>query len=181
MKIIVLNSGDFHVEAISVPDHLVNDGQIEEFLQKEYYPLNNFSWMAGHIDCVPVAFHDYAFNEDNGEVTKTCRKSRLNNFSIYDTVQEVKHREREKLRASIRQYGEYVDNGYEYHFEGNCPIIAAYSYDEPCDIVILSVRIDKDGVLTIRGDDKLDRGNEFELDPDNIFAGQLEFVTSNIV
>ena len=81
---------------------------------------------------------------------------------------------------TLRQYGESVDDGYEWHFEGECPIIAAYDYDEPCDVVILAVRVDKDGKLTIIGDEKNDRGNEHEIDVDEIFAGHLSFVTSEI-
>ena len=55
---------------------------------------------------------------------------KLKNFSIYDSVQEVKHREQEELVSAIRQYGEKVADGYEWHFEGDCPIVAAYDYDE---------------------------------------------------
>lgn len=73
-----------------------------------------------------------------------------------------------------------VDDGYEWHFEGECPIVAAYDYDEPCDVVILSVRVDKDGYFTIIGDEKNDRGNEHEIDVDEIFAGHLDFIISEI-
>lgn len=40
---------------------------------------------------------------------------------------------------------------------------AAYGYDEPCDVVILAVRVDNDGRITIIGNEKNDRGNEYEL------------------
>ena len=69
---------------------------------------------------------------------------------------------------------------YEWHFEGECPIVAAYDYDEPCDVVILSVRANKDGGLTIIGDEKNDRGNEHEIEADDIFAGHMDFITSEI-
>lgn len=40
---------------------------------------------------------------------------------------------------------------------------AAYGYDEPCDVVILAVRVDNDGRITIIGNERNDRGNEHEL------------------
>ena len=117
----------------------------------------------------------------------SCRLCSLKNFSIYDSVQEVKHREQEELVSAIRQYGEKVADGYEWHFEGDCPIVAAYDYDEPCDVVILAVRViilavrvNNDGRITIIGDEKNDRGNEHEIDADDIFAGHIDFITSEI-
>ena len=108
------------------------------------------------------------------------RQGKLKDFSIYDSVQEVKHREQEELAEKLRLRGEKVDDGYEWHFEGECPIVAAYDYDETCDVVILSVRVDKDGYFTIIGDEKNDRGNEHEIDIDEIFAGHLDFIISEI-
>ncbi|MDE8712556.1 hypothetical protein PZH41_25265, partial [Phocaeicola vulgatus] len=57
-------------------------------------------------------------------------------------------------------------------------IVAAYDYDEPCDVVILAVRINNDGRITIIGDEKNYRGNEHEIDADDIFAGHIDFITS---
>ena len=108
------------------------------------------------------------------------RPARLKNYSVYDSVKEVKHREQVELAIKLRLHGEKVDDGYEWHFEGECPIIAAYDYDEPGDVVILAVRVNKDGKLTIIGDEKNDRGNEHEIDADDIFAGQMDFITSEI-
>ena len=87
----------------------------------------------------------------------------------------------EELADVLRQLGTRVDDGYEYHFEGECPIIAGYDYDEPCDVVILSVRVDDDGYISLVGDEKNDRGNPHSLDVDEIFAGHLEYVTSYIL
>ena len=96
-------------------------------------------------------------------------------------MQEVKHREQEELAEKLRLRGEKVDDGYEWHFEGECPIVAAYDYDEPCDVVILAVRLDKDGDLTVIGDEKNDRGNEHEIDVDEIFAGHIDYLKSYII
>ena len=104
----------------------------------------------------------------------------MKDFSIFESVKEVKHREQKELAKTLCKYGKKVDGGYEWHFEGECPIVAAYDYDEPCDMVILSARVDKDGTLTIIGDEKNDRGNEHEIEADEIFAGHLDFIASEI-
>lgn len=101
-------------------------------------------------------------------------------LSIYDSVKAIKRREQNELADVLRQHGTKADDGYEYHFEGDCPIIGAYSYDEPCDVVILAAKVDADGFLTLIGDEKNDRGNPHEIDPDDVFAGHLEYVTSEI-
>ena len=82
--------------------------------------------------------------------------------------------------VQFHEYGICHSDGEEWHFEGECPIVAAYDYDEPCDVVILSVRVDKDGYFTIIGDEKNDRGNEHEIDVDEIFAGHLDFLIPEI-
>ena len=47
-------------------------------------------------------------------------------------------------------------------------------------MVILSVRVDKDGYFTIIGDEKNDRGNEHEIEADDIFAGHMDYITLEI-
>ena len=177
MKIIVMDSANVRIDVLSVPDHMIEE-DIEVFLAEHDYSLNNISWMAAPIDFVPVQFHEY--NNEDGEETHTIRHARLKNFSVYNSVQEVKHREQEELAEALRLRGKKVDDGYEWHFEGECPIVAAYDYDEPCDVVILSVRVDKDGYFTIIGDEKNDRGNEHEIEVDDVFAGHLDYITSEI-
>ena len=154
MKIIVMDSANVRIEVLNVADHMLED-EIELFLSEHGYSLNNISWMAAPIDFVPVQFHEYDTDKENGEEVHATRSGRLKDFSIYDSV-------------------------YEWHFEGECPIVAAYDYDEPCDVVILSVRANKDGSLTIIGDEKNDRGNEHEIEADDIFAGHMDFITSEI-
>ena len=105
----------------------------------------------------------------------------MKTLSIYEQVQTVKRNEQQELISALRQYGEQVDGDYEYHYEGDCPIIAGYLCDEPCDIVILAVRVDKDGRMTLLGEDKQDRGEQFSIDPDEIFAGQLEYCIDEMI
>ena len=136
MKIIVMDSANVRIEVLNVPDHMI-DEDIEQFLAEHDYSLNNISWMAAPIDFVPVQFHEYGICHSDGEELHFVRHGKVKDFSIYDSVQEVKHREQEELAAKLRLRGEKVDDGYEWHFEGECPIVAAYDYDEPCDVVIL--------------------------------------------
>lgn len=101
--------------------------------------------------------------------------------SIHYSVQAIKHREQKELIAVLKLYGEKVDDGYEWHFDDdNCPIVAAYSYNEPCDVVILAVRVDKDGHLTVIGDEKNNRGDEHEIEAGDIFAGEMDYITTEI-
>ena len=179
MKIILMDSANLRIEVVNVPDHMINE-DIEQFLMEHDYSLNNISWMAAPIDFVPVQFHNYGICQANGEELHVTHHVRLKDFSIYDSVKEIKHREQEELAKALRLHGEKVDDGYEWHFEGECPIVAAYDYDEPCDVVILAVKVDNDGYFTIIGDEKNDRGNEHEIEVDEIFAGNLEYVTSAI-
>ena len=138
MKIIVMDSTNVRIEVLNVPDNIVSE-DIEQFLTEHGYSLNNISWMAAPIDVVPVQFHDYSICQTNGEVVHAARQARLKDFTIYDSVQEVKHREQEELATALRLHGDMVDDGYEWHVEGECPIVAAFAYDEPCDVVILAV------------------------------------------
>ena len=166
MKIIVMDSANVRIEVLNVPDHMI-DEDIEQFLAEHDYSLNNISWMAVPIDFVLVQFHNYGICQANGEELHVTHHARLKDFSIYDSVQEVKHREQE-------------EDGYEWHFEGECPIVAAYDYDEPCDVVILAVKVDNEGNFTIIGDEKNDRDNEHEIEIDEIFAGHVDFITADI-
>ena len=101
-------------------------------------------------------------------------------LSIYDSVKAIKRREQQELADALRKHGSKVDDGYEFHFEDECPIIGAYDYEEPCDVVIFSARVDMDGYLKLIGDEKNDRGNPHSIDPDDVFAGQLEYIVTSI-
>ena len=182
MKIVVLNHTDVRVGLLNVVDSLCPD-EIEDFLYDRGFDVSIISWME-----VPDDIHDYVsikFHEfdvkDNDEETHSIRTARLKNFTIYDSVQDIKRREQEELAEVLRHIRTRVDDGYEYHFEDECPIIAAYDYDEPCDVVILSVRVEDDGYMSLIGDEKNNRGNPHSLDVDEIFAGHLEYVASSIL
>ena len=144
-----MDSANVRIDVLNVPDHMIEE-DIEQFLAEHDYSLNNISWMAAPIDFVPVQFHEYGICHSDGEELHFVRQGKLKDFSIYDSVQEVKHREQEELAEKLRLRGEKVDDGY------------------------------KDGYFTIIGDEKNDRGNEHEIDVDEIFAGHLDFLIPEI-
>ena len=43
MKIIVLNSADVNIEILNVPDHMIENDDIEQFLSEHGYSLNSIS------------------------------------------------------------------------------------------------------------------------------------------
>ena len=82
------------------------------------------------------------------------------------------------LIEALKLHGNKIKNGYEYHFNEQ-PIIAVSGEETPYDAVINSVNVE-DGVITLIAEDKEYRGDEHEIDVDNVFAGHLEFVTDAI-
>ena len=132
-----------------------------------------------HRECAGV------FTSKWAAVNAIVKKHRIELDEFFDE-DEIKHTSKRVLEAEARRRLRkelefaYQTQGYEWHFEGECPIVAAYDYDEPCDVVILSVRVNKEGKLTIIGDEKNDRGNEHEIEADDIFAGHMDFITSEI-
>ena len=107
MKIIVMDSANVRIDVLNVPDHMIEE-DIEQFLAEHDYSLNNISWMAAPIDFVPVQFHEYGICHSDGEELHFVRQGKLKDFSIYDSVQEVKHREQEELAEKLRLRGEKV-------------------------------------------------------------------------
>lgn len=179
MKIVVLNHADVRVEVLDIPNTMLNEN-VEQFLTEHGYSLSNISWMAAPIDYVPVQFHNFSISEDDGKEVHTTRNARLKDFSVYESVDEIKKREREELIAALQQYGEKVDDGFEYHFKSDYPIIASYDGDEPCDVVIYAAMADKRNRITLIADDNKYRGYKHEIDADEVFAGHLEYVTESI-
>ena len=99
---------------------------------------------------------------------------------IYDIIQILKRMEQEDLAASVILHGKKVNDEYEYNFEGECPVVAAYFCGVPSDVVVLSVKAKVNGNITVVGDDMNDRGNEQKVFVDDIFAGQIEHIVSEI-
>ncbi len=100
---------------------------------------------------------------------------------IQQLIDEARSLERAELRDVLISKGKITKDGIEYRFTSECPIIAAYCGEEPADVVILAALMDRRGLLSFIASEKLDRSYEFKLSPDDIFVGQLRFVTSEIV
>lgn len=179
MKIIILHDADARIEYLDVADHLIGS-DIEEFLTRQGFSVNNITWLATSADEVPVAYHKFSIDKTTGEAAHKHRTARMKCLTIYGQLQELKRREQTELVSALREYGKNVDGGFEVHFEGEQPIVAGYLFDEPCDIVIDAARVDADGNLLLIGEDKQDRGEQFDIEPNEIFGGQLDYITSSI-
>jgi hypothetical protein len=105
---------------------------------------------------------------------------RIEVLTVSDRLIENDDIEQQELVEKLHRYGKHEEDYFEWHFEGECPIVAAYDYEEPCDVVILAAKVDEDGDITLIGDEKNDRGNEHEIDIDEVFAGQVDFITAAI-
>ena len=105
-------------------------------------------------------------------------------IDIYKKVQSIKKEERKLLIQTVKKFGKKEGDISTYVFEKEehdyRPIISAYLYDEPCDVIVSRIIIDKDGYLIIKGEDKEAPGLELDINPDDIFAGQLNYVIENI-
>ena len=165
MKIIILHDADARIEYLDVADHLLGS-DIEEFLTRQGFSVNNITWLVTSADHIPVVYHK--------------REAELQDLTIHGQLQALKHREQDELKAALRKYGTEVDGGFEVHFEGEQPIVAGYLFDEPRDIVIDAARLDADGNLSLLGEDKEVRDGQYDIEPSDIFGGQLDYVTSSI-
>lgn len=179
MKIIILHDADARIEFLDVADYLIGS-DIEEFLTRKGFSVNNITWIAASTDHVPVVYHKFDIDRKTGEATHTQQETQLKGLNIHGQLQELKHREQDELKAALRKYGEEVDGGFEVHFEGEQPIVAGYLFDEPCDIAIDAARVDAHGNLSLIGEDKQDRGEQHDIELCDVFGGQLDYVTSNI-
>ena len=179
MKIIILHDADARIEYLDVADYLIGS-DIEEFLTRLGFSVNNITWFATSADHIPVVYHKYDIDRKTGEATHTQREAELQDLTIHGQLQALKHREQDELKAAIRKYGTKVDGGFEVHFEGEQPIVAGYLFDEPRDIVIDAARLDADGNLSLLGEDKEVRDGQYDVEASDIFGGQLDYVTSSI-
>lgn len=102
---------------------------------------------------------------------------------IYDKVQAVKKEEQDLLKQTLLRYGKEERGQKIYRFsDDTAPIVASYLFDDPCDIIIKQVAVDEDGNnLEIIGEDKKVGGQKHVIDPDDIFAGHIDFIIDSIL
>lgn len=102
---------------------------------------------------------------------------------IYNKVQAIKKEEQDVLKQTLFNYGKEEKGKRTYRFyDDTAPIVAGYLFDNPCDIVIKKVTIDENGNnLKIIGEDKEAIGQELVVNPDDIFAGHIDFITDEIL
>lgn len=102
---------------------------------------------------------------------------------IYDKVRAIKKEEQDALKQALLSCGKEGGGQRIYKFSyDTAPIVAGYLFDDPCDIIIKKVAIDEDGNnLEIIGEDKEARCQELVVNPDDIFAGHIDFITDSIL
>ena len=184
MKIIVLHDSNAKIEIIEVDASLIEKsykGDVEWFLCDKNYSVNNITWMCCGDDGVPITFHKFSVNEQ-GEKIHISREDTIEDLSVEKAYKKVKEREKTELKAKVSKYGKLnADGDKEYVFRDNPPIIAGYLLDEPYDITVNSVILSEEKYLTLVGRDKDGYLEEQNIDPNDIFKGQLIYVTGEIV
>ena len=102
---------------------------------------------------------------------------------ISEFVEEIKSREKQELLDALYKHGEAVDEGFEVKFEGDDrPIIAGYIGEDPCDIIVSRVQLTHNGYIYIDGYDKNNAFTEYrDIEPSEIFAGQLSYLTEEVI
>jgi hypothetical protein len=99
--------------------------------------------------------------------------------SVYNLVLWAKRLEREEIVKAIKKYGNKVEDGFEIEFDNDKPMIAVYINDMPIDAIISAVKVDEDDYVTLLGRSN-DGWDESIINAEDVFAGQLEFVTDII-
>lgn len=145
-----------------------------------YRAENGEFTMHGRVDGWLTPNRAYWFGDNVGD--DSISDIVMQRYTIHEEVEALKAQEQKELKKKLRECGEKTESGYGYTFDNEDmrPIIAAYNYDEPADVVIIAAKLNKWGKLTLIGDEKNDRGNEHEMHINDIFAGQLDYVTSAI-
>ena len=102
--------------------------------------------------------------------------------TINELVEEVKSREKQELIDAVYKHGEAVDEGFEVRFKGDDkPVVAGYVGDEPCDVVVDAVLVTHNGYVYLEGCDKNNVFSRYkDIEPSDIFAGHLDFITQSI-
>ncbi len=80
MKIIILHDADARIEYLDVADYLIGS-DIEEFLTRLGFSVNNITWFATSADHIPVVYHKYDIDRKTGEATHTQRETELKDLT----------------------------------------------------------------------------------------------------
>ena len=100
----------------------------------------------------------------------------MKHSNFYELVQKCKARELKELKAALKAWGGTF-NFQEQEGYGQ-PIIAVNmnGFDpEPCDVYVESLELDEQDHITIHCSMK-QWGHEVDIDVDDIFAGELEYI-----
>lgn len=190
MKIVVLNTCHPRVEVLSVSDELIAryDDDVEKFLMEHDYNLNNIEWMATDAKDVPVTYHVYdatVHRDTKGNCSDTefhdthngtLQAMFLTEDFVDKKVRFIKKIEQDKLRGHLLKRGTPTDDGgFKYEWKnGDGPVCAAYLWDKPTDVIVHSVKMDKDGYLSMMVEEEGVSGPLQEVEANDFFAGQVD-------
>lgn len=171
-KLVNLDAAEQLLYQIMTLDYGYSDDDIRRLSDSETETDESNKWSerlcreeeAVVIECGGIYYEDM---EKNPEPT------------IHQTVQLIKSREKKELKDVLEKYGKATKKGYEFRFEDESPVIAAYSKDEPCDIVVLGVTLEDNNLLLYASEK--DGYNPRNYPVDEVFAGHLDYVTSDII
>ena len=96
MKIIILHDADARIEYLDVADHLIGS-DIEEFLTRQGFSVNNITWLVTSADHIPVVYHKYDIDCKTGEATHTKREAELQDLTIHGQLQALQHQEPRRM------------------------------------------------------------------------------------
>lgn len=176
MKIVLISENNGKVTFLDVEDKMIG-GDVEQWLDSHGYDTDEYFYFTSDEEYVPIDFHKYSIDEETGKVETTTYHERLRCAPLQVRIHDFLAREKAEFIETLKEKGECVDGGYEVHFEADKPIVAAYLHDEPCDVMVNAVRVDKDGHIIILCYDKEGIGDEVELCDEDLFAEHLSEIT----
>lgn len=192
MKIVILDAYNARVEVLSVSDELIAryDDDVEKFLMEHDYNLNNIEWMATDAKDVPVTYHVYdatvhvdtkgncSDTEFHDTHNGTLHAMFLTEDFVEEKVRSIKKIEQDKLRGHLLKWGTPTDDGgFKYEWKnGDGPVCAAYLWDKPTDVIVHSVKMDKDGYLSMMVEEEGVSGPLQEVEANDFFAGQVDYL-----
>lgn len=105
-------------------------------------------------------------------------------MNVYDLLNAVKELEGKDLVKQVRTYGKELQDGtvlYEFSDDSDFqPLVAAYCFDQPCDVYVKKIGCSKNGNVTFYVTDK-ESGCDAKLFIGDFFAGHITYITEEIV
>ena len=104
---------------------------------------------------------------------------KLEEISTYNLYEQVKKIETMKLYENLKVNGEYINGGYEYHYEGDTPYVHCIctNWDEDEDVKVFAIRMTAPTMLEVECAPISDPDFRMTITANDIDYGQIEFLT----